>query len=137
MKISKQILAVCLAAGMTMGAAGLHSSFAARAIVDGAIRGVGNGNKPIKLVPTITSFTATASLKLKSVVTVVGTNFVAGSTLTLIQGTRLIPTPVVLAADGASLTFTPTTGTAAGLYNLRISNAGGSITSISNLRVTL
>ncbi|MEI7619367.1 MAG: hypothetical protein WCK14_12185 [Actinomycetota bacterium] len=137
MNVNKQVVALCLAASLAMGAFGTQASLAA-GVNNGGVNGGGAiPNNPKKLVPTITSFTATASLQLKSVVTVVGTNFVAGTTLTLIQGTRLIPTPVVLAADGLSLTFKLATGTTVGLYNIRISNAGGTVTSVSNLRVTL
>ena len=139
MNINKQVVALCLTGSMAMGAFGAQSSLAAGVNSGGVNSGGGvvNGNNQKKLAPTITSFTPTASLTLKSVVTVVGTNFVAGSTLTLVQGTRLISTPAILAADGTSLTFKPTASTSAGLYNLRISNAGGSVTSVSNLRVTL
>ena len=38
MSIRKLVVVGCLTAGMGMGAIGVHSSFAARAIVDGAIR---------------------------------------------------------------------------------------------------
>ena len=139
MNINKQVVALCLTGSMAMGAFGAQSSLAAGVNSGGVNSGgvVVNGNNQKKLAPTITSFTPTASLTLKSVVTVVGTNFAAGSTLTLVQGTRLISTPAILAADGTSLTFRPTASTSAGLYNLRISNAGGSVTSVSNLRVTL
>lgn len=55
MKFKKQVVAACLIAGMGMGALGIHESFAARAIVDGAIRrsintGGVNGNKTPKVV---------------------------------------------------------------------------------------
>ena len=105
--------------------------------IGGVNGGSVNGNSPKKLMPTIASFTPTASLALKSVVTVTGTNFGAGTTLTLVQGTRLTRTPATLAANGTSLTFTPTAGTAVGLYNIRVTNAAGSVTTLSNLRVTL
>lgn len=143
MNIHKQVVALCLTTSMAMGALGAQWSLAAGANSGGVNSGGGgggvvvNGNNQKKLAPTITSFTPTASLALKSVVTVVGTNFVAGSALTLVQGTRLIPTPAVLAADGTSLTFTPTASTAVGLYNVRVTNAAGSVTSVSNLRVNL
>ncbi len=143
MNINKQVIALCLTTSMAMGAFGAQWSLAAGANSGGVNSGgavggvVVNGNSPKKLIPTIASFTPTTSLALKSVVTVTGTNFVAGSTLTLVQGTRLVPTPAVLAADGTSLTFKVTASTTVGLYNIRISNAAGSVTSVSNLRVNL
>ena len=57
MNIRKLVVVGCLMAGMGMGAIGAYSSFAARAIVDGAIRrsvnsgGVnGGGGKVPKIV---------------------------------------------------------------------------------------
>jgi hypothetical protein len=38
MSIRKLVVVGCLTAGMGMGAIGVHSSFAARAIIDGAVR---------------------------------------------------------------------------------------------------
>ena len=141
MNIHKQVVALCLTASMAMGAFGAQWSLAAGANsggVNGSVSGGSvNGNSPKKLMPTIASFTPTASLALKSVVTVTGTNFGAGTTLALVQGTRLTRTPATLAANGTSLTFTPTAGTAVGLYNIRVTNAAGSVTTLSNLRVTL
>ena len=61
MSIRKLVVVGCLTAGMGMGAIGVHSSFAARAIVDGAIRrsvntggvnGGGGGVKVPKIVVT-------------------------------------------------------------------------------------
>lgn len=144
MNIHKQVVALCLTASMAMGAFGAQWSLAAGANsggvnggVNGGVSGSVNGNSPKKLMPTIASFTPTASLALKSVVTVTGTNFAAGTTLTLVQGTRLIPTLAVLAADGTSLTFRLPASTTVGLYNIRVTNAAGSVTTLSNLRVTL
>jgi len=117
-----------LAKGTTSGTISVQTSF-------GTV--LSAASFTVVVAPTITTFTpTTTSLLLNPVITVVGTNFVAGSTVTLVQGTRLIPTPAVLAANGTSLTFRLAVGTTVGLYNIRVSNVAASVTSVTNLNVT-
>jgi len=90
----------------------------------------------VVIAPTITTFTpATASLSLNPIITVTGTNFAAGTTVALVQGTRVIPTPAAFAANGNSLTFRFAVGTTPGLYNIRVTNAAGVAQTLTNLRV--
>ena len=90
----------------------------------------------VVIAPTITTFTpATASLSLNPIITVTGTNFAAGTTVALVQGTRVIPTPAAFAANGNSLTFRFAVGTTPGLYNIRVTNGAGVAQTLTNLRV--
>jgi hypothetical protein len=93
-------------------------------------------NFAVVVAPTITRFTpTTASLRLNPVITVTGTNFAAGTTVALVQGTRVIPTPAALATNGNSLTFRLALGTTPGLYNIRVTNGAGVAQALTNLTV--
>ena len=90
----------------------------------------------VVIAPTITTFTpATASLGLNPIITVTGTNFAAGTTVALVQGTRVIPTPAAFAGNGNSLTFRFAVGTTPGLYNIRVTNGAGVAQTLTNLTV--
>jgi len=90
----------------------------------------------VVIAPTITTFTpAITTLTLNPVITVTGTNFAAGTTVALVQGTRVIPTPAALAANGNSLTFRLALGTTPGLYNIRVTNGAGVAQTLTNLTV--
>ncbi|MEI7755064.1 MAG: hypothetical protein WCJ32_11655, partial [Actinomycetota bacterium] len=87
--------------------------------------------------PTITTFTPTTARRGVTRVTVTGTNFVAGSTVALVQGGVTVLAQTATIASATSITFTPALGTPAGLYNIRVTNVAGSATTVGNLNVTL
>ncbi len=87
--------------------------------------------------PTITTFTPTTARRGVTRVTITGTNFVAGSTVALVQGGVTVLAQTATIASATSITFTPALGTPAGLYNIRVTNVAGSATTVGNLRVNL
>ena len=86
--------------------------------------------------PTIITFTPTTARRGLNRVTVTGINFVAGSTVSLVQG-GVVRAQTATIVSATSITFTPSIATPAGLYNIRVTNAAGSATSVGNLRVNL
>ncbi|MBX7220315.1 MAG: hypothetical protein K1Y36_10255 [Blastocatellia bacterium] len=94
--------------GLPTGLAGTRDN--AQSLNNTAVT-VSNFRESVTPVPTITRFTPIASAPGKTL-TVVGTNFVSGSTQVFFGGTRLIPAAAVTVANSTTLTVTiPSSGT--------------------------
>ena len=86
-------------------------------------------------VPTITSFApGTSTAGGTQVETVTGTNFIAGTTVALVSGATVVAQTATIASS-TSITFTPSAATAAGVYNVQVTNSAGVVTSTATLTV--
>jgi hypothetical protein len=94
-------------------------------------------NFTVVIAPTITTFTPTTARRGLTRVTVTGTNFVAGSTVSLVQASGAVLAQTTTIVSATSITFTPAAGTPVGLYNIRVTNPAGAATTVGNLNVTL
>ena len=100
-------------------------------------RGTSAATFTVVLPPTITTFTPTTARRGLTRVTVTGTNFVAGSTVSLVQVSGAVLAQTTTIVSATSITFTPAAGTPVGLYNIRVTNPAGAATTLGNLNVTL
>ena len=86
-------------------------------------------------VPTITGFApGTSTAGGTQVETITGTNFIAGTTVALVSGTTVVAQTATVTSN-TSITFTPSAATAAGVYNVRVTNSAGVVTSASTLTI--
>ena len=94
-------------------------------------------NFTVVAAPTIAGFTPAAGARGVTQITVTGTNFafvVQPNGVVLVQGATSIPVTVI-SRTATQLRFTIPSGTATGVYRIRISSAGGSATSAATLTV--